>query len=290
MQIAIGQCANIVSGFSGFTVQQRIFSQNIIFTYKNNRTSREDYENPHILRIATTLSSFRISIEPRDMKYKDVRISPRCVMISPGGACVVLNFIEKVRRQPSLASVKRKTIDLPRRRQSIKPLKARQFFSSWLFKWRQISAWRHSGKPFRTIFISIPLEETKSFVWMSMEGSITLCNSMHDWNNLLIVAEVDSVPDGSEWILSLGAFEFDNEPCPSTVFGWSHWHYRKYSRTSRLKTDKSVERERWELIYIKRHQAHAVMFSFEIISCAFSHPINMIQMEKIFSEFVLGLT
>ena len=56
--------------------------------------------------MATTLSSFKISIEPREIKYIDVRISPRCVMISPGGACVVLNFIENVRKQPSLASRK----------------------------------------------------------------------------------------------------------------------------------------------------------------------------------------
>jgi hypothetical protein len=58
----------------------------------------------NLLRIATTLSSFNISIEPREIKYNDVKISPRCVIISPGGACVVLNFIENVRKQPSLAS------------------------------------------------------------------------------------------------------------------------------------------------------------------------------------------
>ena len=39
-----------------------------------------------LLSIATTLSSFNISIEPRDIKYNDVKISPRCVIISPGGA------------------------------------------------------------------------------------------------------------------------------------------------------------------------------------------------------------
>ncbi len=98
----------------------------------------------NILRIATTLSSFNISIEPREMKYNDVNISPRCVMISPGGAWVVLNFIENVRKQPSLAS-----------------LNAEQFLSNWLFKWRQISACKHSGKPLSTIFMSIPLKKTK---------------------------------------------------------------------------------------------------------------------------------
>ena len=60
--------------------------------------------------MATTLSSWRISIEPREMKYNEVRMSPRCVMMSPGGAWVVLNFIENVRRQPSLASDARQAI------------------------------------------------------------------------------------------------------------------------------------------------------------------------------------
>lgn len=39
-----------------------------------------------LLRIAITLSSFKISIEPREIKYIEVKISPRCVIISPGGA------------------------------------------------------------------------------------------------------------------------------------------------------------------------------------------------------------
>lgn len=32
----------------------------------------------------------------------------------------------------------------------VEPLKALQFCSNVLFRWRQISAWRHSGKPFST--------------------------------------------------------------------------------------------------------------------------------------------
>ncbi len=73
------------------------------------KTKLEDHKinrNFNILRIATTLSSFNISIEPREIKYNDVKISPRCVIISPGGACVVFNFIENVLKQPSLASKK----------------------------------------------------------------------------------------------------------------------------------------------------------------------------------------
>lgn len=38
------------------------------------------------------MSSFRISIDPLDMKYNDVITSPLCTKVSPGGACVVLNF------------------------------------------------------------------------------------------------------------------------------------------------------------------------------------------------------
>lgn len=42
--------------------------------------------------IAITTSSFRISIDPRAIKYKHVSTSPLCTSVSPGGACVVLNF------------------------------------------------------------------------------------------------------------------------------------------------------------------------------------------------------
>lgn len=39
-----------------------------------------------------TISSLKISIEPLDMKYNELSTSPRCTNVSPGGACVVLNF------------------------------------------------------------------------------------------------------------------------------------------------------------------------------------------------------
>lgn len=64
----------------------------------------------NILKIATTLSSLNISIDPREIKYNAVSISPRCVIMSPGGACVVLIFIENVRKQPSLASKNNKIL------------------------------------------------------------------------------------------------------------------------------------------------------------------------------------
>lgn len=43
-------------------------------------------------RMAITTSSLSISIDPRAMKYSDVNTSPLCTNVSPGGACVVLNF------------------------------------------------------------------------------------------------------------------------------------------------------------------------------------------------------
>lgn len=46
-------------------------------------------------KIAITMSSFKISIEPRETKYSDVSTSPRCTNVSPGGAWVVLNRSDK---------------------------------------------------------------------------------------------------------------------------------------------------------------------------------------------------
>lgn len=50
--------------------------------------------------MATTTSPLRISIDPRDMKYRAVSTSPAWTSVSPGGAWVVLNFIASARRQP----------------------------------------------------------------------------------------------------------------------------------------------------------------------------------------------
>lgn len=84
-------------------------------------------------RIATTMSSLRISMEPLDKKYSAVRTSPQWTRVSPGGAWVVLNFIAKALRQPLLA-----------------PRKALQFCSKVWFRCRQMSACKHSGNPFKT--------------------------------------------------------------------------------------------------------------------------------------------
>lgn len=68
-----------------------------------------------------------------------MRTSPLWTRVSPGGACVVLNFNESARKQPGEA-----------------PSNAEQLLSRLRFKCRQMSACRHSGNPFSTEFISIP--------------------------------------------------------------------------------------------------------------------------------------
>ena len=55
-----------------------------------------------IPNIAMTTSSLSISKDPRAMKYIDVRMSPGCMRVSPGGACVDLNCIDKARRHPEM--------------------------------------------------------------------------------------------------------------------------------------------------------------------------------------------
>jgi len=83
--------------------------------------------------MATTTSPLRISMDPLEMKYSAVRTSPAWTSVSPGGAWVVLNFMARALRQPF-----------------VDPLKALQFWSRVRFRCRQMSAWRHSGNPFRT--------------------------------------------------------------------------------------------------------------------------------------------
>lgn len=72
-------------------------------------------------------------MEPLEMKYRAVSRSPACTSVSPGGACVVLNFMARARRQPLVA-----------------PRNGLQCCSSERFRCRQMSACRHSGKPFST--------------------------------------------------------------------------------------------------------------------------------------------
>jgi len=53
--------------------------------------------------MAMTMSSFNISIDPLDTKYRASNISPLWTKVSPGGTWVVLNFIDKALKQPGLA-------------------------------------------------------------------------------------------------------------------------------------------------------------------------------------------
>lgn len=65
------------------------------------RTTIRTFKN--LPKMATTISSLRISIEPLEIKYKAESTSPLCTSVSPGGTCVVLNFIDKVLKHPGLA-------------------------------------------------------------------------------------------------------------------------------------------------------------------------------------------
>lgn len=102
---------------------------------------------PNSPRMATTMSSLRISMEPRDTKYSAVSTSPLWTNVSPGGAWVVLNLMARARRQPLVA-----------------PRNALQSSRRVLLRWRQISACRHSGKPFRT-WEWIKGQRTHDSVW-----------------------------------------------------------------------------------------------------------------------------
>ena len=113
----------------------------IWYLLSNLRLYHWQYKNTvgHILsdyspRIARTTSSLRISMEPLEIKYSALNTSPRWMRVSPGGAWVVLNFIERALRQPGLA-----------------PLKAGLLLRRLRLRWRQMSAWRHSGKLFKTL-------------------------------------------------------------------------------------------------------------------------------------------
>lgn len=59
----------------------------------------------YIPRIATTVSSFSISKVPRAIKKRETRTSPLWTRVSPGGAWVVLNFMDKALKHPGDASV-----------------------------------------------------------------------------------------------------------------------------------------------------------------------------------------
>ena len=126
-------------------------------------------------KIAITISSLTISIEPRAMKYSETITSPWWTRVSPGGAWVVLNFIESALKcleyifsivynisfrlffkpyPKSHILSKRRFIYL--RQPEDAPSNAGQLLSKFLFKWTHMSACRQSGNPFSTIFMSIP--------------------------------------------------------------------------------------------------------------------------------------
>lgn len=151
MKITIGDGSDICTGFSNSGITQRIFAEDVVFTFKVKSVMTVfPNHNKNQPRIATTVSSFRISSVPLAMKYRAWRTSPRWTKVSPGGAWVVLNFIERALRQPGEASVDRVTFECMQIGALKLPTKAGQFFRRFRFKWRQMSAWRHSGNPLRT--------------------------------------------------------------------------------------------------------------------------------------------
>jgi len=105
---------------------------NLEYAYDHNVSFCDPNSLP-LPKMATTTSPFKISMEPREMKYSAGITSPAWTKVSPGGACVVLNFIAKARKQPL-----------------VEPLKALQFCSNVRFRCKQMSACKHSGNPFST--------------------------------------------------------------------------------------------------------------------------------------------
>ena len=60
----------------------------------------------HVLpKMARTTSSFTISMEPLEIKYSETRTSPWWTRVSPGGAWVVLNFMDKALKKSNYAIV-----------------------------------------------------------------------------------------------------------------------------------------------------------------------------------------
>ena len=119
------------------------------------------------------MSSLTISIEPLAIKYRDTMTSPWCTRVSPGGAWVVLNFIDRALESNNnfdifhnlplnviffviITSYRQDIMNIYLRQPEEAPSNAGQLLSKFLFKWTHMSAWRQSGKPFSTIFMSIP--------------------------------------------------------------------------------------------------------------------------------------
>lgn len=97
VQVAVGQRPYVTARFPDGRVFTRVFAEYIVFTcdkseFDLNEPRHDAETSPHSLKMAMTTLSLSISMEPRDMKYKDVSTSPWCTRVSPGGACVVRNF------------------------------------------------------------------------------------------------------------------------------------------------------------------------------------------------------
>lgn len=136
-------------------------------------------------------------MEPRDMKYKDIKTSPLCASVSPGGAWVVLNFNDNALKIKKLFNSIYQ-IYLPNilgektylRQPGDAPLKALQFLSKLRFKCKQISACKHSGNAFSTLFISIP------FVYVHACWNHTMIK----WHRIFITNS--NRADSAKWKLS----------------------------------------------------------------------------------------
>ena len=83
--------------------------------------------------IANTASSFTISMDPREMKYRDTRTSPWWTRVSPGGAWVVLNFMDKALKHYT-SIIKVVKVNTCLRQPDEAPWKAGQLLSKFLFK------------------------------------------------------------------------------------------------------------------------------------------------------------
>lgn len=135
------------------------------------------------------------------------------------------------------------------------PSNAEHVFNKLRFKWRQMSACKHSGNPLSTEFISMPFV----YVQACWKYSSKRCrNGFGIWkifkfvrNQLQRNASPDIilyhfVPDEIVWIRERAAFACDIALCPSTTVGWSPIHYRRCWRTSELAQRKNKRRRKWE--------------------------------------------
>ena len=115
VKVTVGQGTYVARRFADRCALEWILTKNIVFAFqmKNGFNQLISWSMENVCNLiegfklpnmATTLSSFKISIVPRAMKYNETSTSPRWTSVSPGGAWVVLNLVERARRQPGDAS------------------------------------------------------------------------------------------------------------------------------------------------------------------------------------------